>query len=243
MRTEVLTWRGGNATTRRKESFTPRLRLSAFSRRHLIVGCGHFGSRAARQLLGNRPDSKITIVDKKKEAFQKVSDLPVEKAVSDGLSYLERIILDGSPIGYVVPAVPFHLAFEFILLRLRPLRAKRVQLPPLQNLPNSMPGETGDLYASFADFLCPDDCPEPSEFCTVTRKKRSKPLYKILLDLKGPFDSAVIRSRQLGPGVGGYRPDALIEIVETIKKRGASDRPFLISTACRCHGVVSALSI
>ncbi len=240
---EVPTRREGDATTRRKESFTPRLRLSASSPRYLIVGCGHFGSRAARQLLGNRPDSKVTIVDKKEEAFRKVSDLSVEKVASDGLSYLERIILDGSPIGDIVPAVPFHLAFEFILLRLRPLRAKRVQLPPLQNLPNSMPGERGDLYASFADFLCPDDCPEPSEFCTVTRKKRSKPLYKILLDLRGPFDSTVIRSQQLGPGVGGYRPDALMRLIEAIKKRRDSNRPFLVSTACRCHGVTSALSI
>lgn len=210
---------------------------------YLIIGCGRFGSRAVRQLLGQWPNSKITIVDKEEEAFQKVSDLSVEEVPSECLLYLDRTLSGGSSPDYIVPAVPFHLAFEFALLRLKAFGARRRTVPLLPDLPNPMPGKTEDLYASFADFWCPDDCPEPSRYCTVTGKKRPKPLFKVLMDLKGPFDSTVIRSQQLGPGVGGYRPDALISLIETIKKRRASDRPFLISTACRCHGVVSALSI
>ncbi|OGP96901.1 MAG: hypothetical protein A2157_02515 [Deltaproteobacteria bacterium RBG_16_47_11] len=32
---------------------------------YLIVGCGHFGSRAAEMLLKTNPHSKITMVDQK----------------------------------------------------------------------------------------------------------------------------------------------------------------------------------
>ena len=209
----------------------------------LIIGCGHFGSRAARTLLRKHPDSNITIVDKDEKAFQRVFDLPVESAVSDGLSYLDQVLLDGSSTDYIVPAVPYHLAFEFILLRLKSLGAKRAKIPPIEGLPNPMIGKTGDLYTSFADLLCPVDCPEPSPFCSATGEKRPKPLFKILEELKGPFDSMVMRSLQLGPGVGGYRPRVLLSLIETIKRRRGSNRPFLISTACRCHGVVSPLSV
>ena len=210
--------------------------------KYLIIGCGHFGSRAVRILLGKHPHSKITIVDKDKKAFQKVFDLPVERIVSDALPYLDQALLHGSSTGSIIPAIPYHLAFEFILFRLKPLGAKRATIPPLQGLPNPMIGKTGDLYTSLADCLCPEDCPEPSQFCTVTGKKRPKSLFKILGDLKEPLDSRVIRSHQLGPGVGGYQPEVLLTLIETIKKRRGLNRPFLISTACRCHGVTSGLS-
>jgi hypothetical protein len=209
---------------------------------YLIIGCGRFGSRAVQRLLCKHPRSKITVVDKNEEAFQEISNLPAQKVVCDGLLYLDQALSDGSA-DYVIPAVPFHLAFEFILLRLKPFGAKRMTAPHLRGLPNLMLGRTRDLYISFADFLCPEDCPEPLKFCTVTGKERARSLFKILQQLEGPFDSLGIRSHQLGPGVGGYRPGELLDLIETIKKRRNSNRPFLISTACRCHGVISALSI
>ena len=240
---EILTRRREDATIRRTKSSTPRLRFIVSPRRYLIIGCGQFGSRAARTLLGKSPHSKITIVDRDEQALQKVFDLSVEKVLSDGLSYLDRVLLDGPATGYIVPAVPCHLAFEFVLLRLKSLGARKGKILPLHGLPNPMMGKTGDLYTSLADFLCPEDCTEPSQFCTTTRKKRPKPLFKILEEWRGPFDPMVIRSLQLGPGVGGYRPEALLGPIETIKNRRGSNRPFLISTACRCHGVTSALSL
>ena len=209
---------------------------------YLIIGCGHFGSRAARRLLEKNPYSEITVVDKDEKAFERVFDLPVERVVSDALSYLDQFLMDGLSADYIIPAIPYHLAFKLILFRLKPLGAKRAKIPPLQELPNPMIGKTGDLYTSLADFLCPEDCIEPSQFCTATGKKRPKSLFKILGDLKGPFDSRVIRSQQFGPGVGGYQPEVLLTLIETIKKRRGSNRPFLISTACRCHGVTSGLS-
>jgi len=209
---------------------------------YLIIGCGRFGGRAAEKLLQKDPRSKIIVVDRSKKALRKVSHLPVESEACDGTLYLEEFLSKGRRTDYIIPSVPFHLAFEFILYQFKPWGGKRIKVPSLSGLPNPIIGKTGDLYTSLADFLCPDDCPEPSQYCTITKQRRQKPLYGILEDTKGNFESRVIRSRQLSPGVGGYSPETLLGLLENIKKRMEPGRTILVSTSCRCHGVVSALS-
>jgi hypothetical protein len=208
---------------------------------YLIIGAGHFGSRAADQLLKKNAKSKISIVDKKREAIERVSHLRVETVVSDGLDYLDHFLSERQPLDFIIPAIPFHLAFEFILARLKPHGARRGKIPPLSGLPNPVKGKTGDLYTSVADFLCPEDCPGPSPHCTVTRRRREKPLYQILKNLKGPFESKVIISEQLSPGVGGFRLKALLDLLEDVKKLRNSAPLVLVSTASSCHAVTSAL--
>lgn len=211
-------------------------------RSHLIIGCGRFGSRAAKQLFQKNFHSKIIVVDKSKKALQKVSRLPIQTAVSDGIFYLGQFLSEGRKAEYIIPAVPLHLAFEFILAQLKPLGAKREKMPLFSSLPNLMRGKTGDLYTSLSNFLCSEDCPEPAQYCTATGERRERPLYQILKDLKGSFESRVIQSQQLAPGVGGFRPKAIINLLEDIKKKKAPGQTFLISTASRCHGVTSALT-
>jgi len=209
---------------------------------YLIIGCGRFGSRAAEKLFQKDFRSKIIVVDKSKKALQKVSRLPVETIISDGISYLSQFLSEGRKTNYIIPAVPLHLAFEFILSQLKPLGAKRNRIPPISGLPNPVSGKTGDLYTSLANFLCSENCPEPAQYCTLTKKRRSKPLYRILNDLEGAFESRVIRSQQLGPGIGGFRPRALLNLLEDIKRKKNSGRSILVSTASRCHGVTYTLS-
>jgi hypothetical protein len=209
---------------------------------YLIIGCGRFGSRATNKLFQKDPRSKIIVVDESKKALQKVSRLPVETAVCDGIIYLSKFLSEGQKADFIIPAVPFHLAFEFILSQSKPLGGKRRKVPTLSGLPNPMLGKTGDLYTSLANFLCSEDCPEPARYCTATGKRRGKPLHQILKDLKGPFESRVIRSEQLAPGVGGFRPRAMINLLEDIREKKDPCRIILISTASRCHGVTSALS-
>lgn len=209
---------------------------------YLIIGCGRFGSRAAVKLFQKDPRSKIIVVDKSKKALQKISRLPVETVVDDGVSYLDQSFLKVQKIDYIIPAAPLHLAFEFILSQLKPLGAKKNRIPPISGLPNPVIGKTGDLYTSLANFLCSEDCPEPARYCTATGKRREKPLYQILKDLKGSFESRVIRSEQLASGVGGFQPKVLINLLKDIQKKKDSGLTILISTASRCHGVTSTLS-
>jgi len=60
--------------------------------------------------------------------------------------------------------------------------------------------------------------------------------------LSGPFESKVIHSIQLGQGVGGFRLERLLNLLEALKKKKNKKQLILVSTACRCHGVISALS-
>jgi hypothetical protein len=64
-------------------------------------------------------------------------------------------------------------------------------------------------------------------------------MFELLRDIQfPPWESLVIRSHQLGPGVGGYRTQELFDLADRIEKtRG----PILLSTACRCHGVMTGL--
>jgi hypothetical protein len=59
---------------------------------------------------------------------------------------------------------------------------------------------------------------------------------------EGAFESRVIRSQQLRPRIGGFRPKALLDLLEDIKRKKNSVRSILVSTASRCHGVTSALT-
>lgn len=212
-------------------------------RSYVIIGCGHLGGRAVEKLLRKIPDSRIIVVDKKKEASKKISHLPSETVICDGLLYLNKFFSEGRSANYIVPAVPFHLAFEFILSQLKPLGARRKKVPLLSGVPNPMVGKKGDLYTSLANFLCPEDCPEPAQYCTLTKEKRKKPLYKILMDLRGPFESEMIRSHELGPGMGGFRYMDLLDLLRDLTEIKTPGRLIVISTASRWHGVTSAISI
>ena len=159
----------------------------------------------------------------------------------NAISCLDQLLSSHQVFDYIIPAVPFHLAYEYLLFKLKPFGASRGEIPPLAGLPNPAKGKTGDLYTSLADFVCPDDCLEPPRYCTVTRRKRGSPLYRRLMNLSGSFESRVIRSQQLGPGVGGFRLQELLALGEDLQGRRGSGRLILISTACRCHGVTSAL--
>jgi hypothetical protein len=92
---------------------------------------------------------------------------------------------------------------------------------------------------SHADFRCPDDCDEPQDICTITRKKRKQNMYELLGKMHSePFKALNIRSYQLGPGIGGYRTEQLLALMEKVKQ---AKGPILLSTACRCHGVITGL--
>jgi hypothetical protein len=208
---------------------------------YFVIGAGRFGRRAAARLRDQSPASRIVVADRDESALQ---GLPpgIPGLLGDGLSLL-RQSLDEEGVDWIVPAVPFHLAFEFILAEFAPRGARRTAVPDLPGLPHPSRGRAGDLCTSVASFLCPDDCVEPEDRCTVSGEHRSQVLYETLKCVTDSWDSHVIRSHQLGPGVGGIPPECLREVLRTLPLHRLPGRPVLISTACRCHGIVSALTL
>ncbi|MFH1243588.1 MAG: potassium transporter [Pseudomonadota bacterium] len=206
-----------------------------------IIGVGRFGSIAYQRLSKTRKTRRFVLVDPVEENLSRCKGPYSTFEKADGVDFLkENLFTHGNP-DWIIPALPVHLAAEWILARLGPGRLRRVTLPhgiePL--LPNSIRGTDGNIYVSHADFRCPDDCAEPRDICTATGEKRKQNMFEILGDIRFlPYRPLAIRSRQLAPGVGGYRPKELRSLMDQVDKAGGQ---LLLSTACRCHGVITGL--
>jgi len=206
-----------------------------------IIGLGQFGHIAFRRLSETLKGIHFVLVDPVEENLLKCAGPTTTLEISDGVKFLERHLKTGCKPDWIIPSLPVHLAAEWFLLHLGPTRLKRVHLPSeLDRLvPNPIRGSEGNLYVSHADFRCPADCDEPRDICSITRKMRHQNMYDFLLNLSfKPFNSLNIRSYQLGPGIGGYRAEQLLEMKATVEQ---GTGPVLLSTACRCHGVITGL--
>jgi len=207
-----------------------------------IIGLGQFGLHAVRYLSKKNKGIQFVLVDAVEANLMQAAGANRRLERADGVVFLERNLHTDQEPDWIIPALPIHLAAEWCLTKQKPARLGRVPLPaeirPL--LPNPMEAYNGDIYVSHADFRCPGDCAESRDICTVTQKPRKRNMFEVLTDVKMPaFQSLVIRSHQLGPGIGGYRPVMLFELLERVQQAGNN---LLVSTACRCHGVVTGMA-
>ena len=208
-----------------------------------IIGAGRFGRLAADRLTGKIKDLHLVLVDLAAEKLNIAKGLGRTLIQADGAAYLAEHLQkrEAQHPDWIVPAVPIHLAAEWCLLDQGKKNLNRIPIPsdmdPL--LPHPMRVENGNIFVSHADFLCPDDCAEPRDTCTFTGKPRKQNMFELLGDIHfPPWKPLVIRSHQLGAGIGGYRVRELFDLADQMKKaRG----PILLSTACRCHGVITGL--
>jgi len=209
-----------------------------------ILGAGRFGLKAAKVLSRNNKKAELTIIEKSSRICKQIERVGFKTVCMDGIEYLDQNLKSIDYPGWIIPAIPVHVAYEWVRLKIKDsyiLKATPVPKELIMNLPNVFEGKRGEIYMSIADFICPDNCPEPEDICTHTGKPRPFTLYKKLESIKHDnFRSVVVRSRQLSPGVGGYSPEALFHALDVIK---ASNIPVLLSTACRCHGVMHAFRL
>ena len=209
-----------------------------------IIGAGRFGQLAARRICKARPQCAVTLVDPDPPQDQDLNRCQVWRVHADGIRFLFDTLDGHNDPDWIVPAAPVHVAYEWIRSRL----SSRFEIEPLSvpsnmahRLPNPRAGKLGTLYVSNATWICPDDCAEPPECCTVTGEAHPCIVYRELEKFQPDgFQSVVIRSRQLLPGVGGYTPQALFASLEKVRWAAA---PVLLSTACRCHAVLEAFRL
>jgi hypothetical protein len=206
-----------------------------------VLGAGHFGHLAAKRLGRRYPEAKMLVVDRQGQKLERIrNELGVETHEADAVS----LVVMNSPVDsvWLVPAVPVHLAFQWLLVLLDAGgEARPIPVPTSVDalVPNPYRMGGGTLYASFATFLCPDSCDEPAEMCTYTKKPREGNLFEVLSRIMVPgFHVTVLRSLQLAPGVGGYTAGYIRKILEGIR---TSPGAHLIATSCRCHGVIDGL--
>ena len=206
-----------------------------------VLGAGKFGLKAVERVKQMHPEVDLTVIDIIEHPGSMLSAHGVVYVRRDGIEFLDKKLLETGGPDWIIPAIPVHVACEWIKRRLSSIRAvQNMNLPErlADLLPNTLQGTHGELYSSMADFLCPDDCIEPYGICTITNEKRAYRLYDLLSSIQlEPYKTVVVKSRQICAGVGGYRPADLIGTLEDIRRY---DAPILLSTSCKCHAVVSA---
>jgi len=209
-----------------------------------ILGAGRFGLKAAKVLSRKNKKAEVTVIEKNSELCKKIEMYNFKTVCMDGIEYLDKSLKGIDYPDWIISAIPLHVAYEWVRLKIKGSYILKIIPVPegvIMSLPNVFKGKRREIYMSIADFICPDNCPEPDDICTHTGKPRPFSLYKKLESIKYiHFHTVVIRSRQLSPGVGGYSPEALFYALDVIK---VSTIPVLLSTACRCHGVMHAVSV
>lgn len=202
-----------------------------------IIGAGKFGLAAGRHLLGR--GFKVVMVDSDRQSLGQAGRLGCEIEHCDGLEFLSARLWPGSGPDWIVPALPVHLAWEFCRIRAGAGKFAPIHVPDQvrAELPNPMGDRAEELYVSHAKFLCPSNCSEPEDTCTMTGRPRKDDMASLIGGIAvSEFEILVIQSRQLGPGVGGYRPGELFGLLERLNRVRSC---FLLATACKCHGVIS----
>jgi hypothetical protein len=211
---------------------------------YLILGAGKFGRLALGRLAEKDREARFLIIDQQAEALAEARTLVVaaaEMLEGEAIPYLAAHLGTESPWDWLVPMVPEHVAYAWLLTG--PLAGQGwepADVPgDLANLAaSSITGPDGELYLSLARHLCPDDCAEP-HVCPVSGEERQQPLFDKLAETSRPERPVlVVASRQLAPGVGGYSPRELVKLAETVAE---APGPLLVATACCCHGVVHGL--
>jgi hypothetical protein len=212
---------------------------------YLILGAGRFGRLALARLARQDASAGFVMVDNQPRALAAARNGFPDRVTwveSDALAFLKENLGKGGPWDWLIPMVPFHVAFGWLWQG--PLAAggwEILEVPEIvgELCPTAQRGPQGELYLSLAQHLCPDDCQEP-EVCPVSGEDRRVPLYERLAGLPvDGFSWRIIVSRQLAPGVGGYSPRRLTALARDL---AGYQGKVLLATACRCHGVVHALA-
>ncbi len=206
-----------------------------------ILGAGKFGKIAYERLAKKFKKASFIIVDEERESFPKKINPDTRFVVQDVIFFMEKWLPFKEP-DWIVPATPIHVVYLWLLTALKlEGMPKKISIP--SQIDGMLPGvihssEPDTIYASYAKERCPNDCREGT-ICPLTGEKRPRALYRVIKEIKlENFKVEVVQSYQLSPGVGGIRPRQLWQLLANIR---SSSGNFLIATACRCHGVISAL--
>lgn len=173
-------------------------------------------------------------------------DKPGAYFIKGGIETVAKIISEYPGTDRIFPTAPVHVSAGIIAENAGfipdPAGAEEI----IKKLPkNLVTGRNGaEIYCSLnPDKACLKNCPEPP-VCPVTKERRETPLWSMLDELLRESDQRaerpfirVIQSRQYGPGLGYI---AAADIKSAINS-AESHNKLWIATACKCHGVVTAL--
>lgn len=205
-----------------------------------ILGGGKFGRLALESVRSNLPKVEITMIDSRQIETETMG---VTHLCEDGIDWLVENLKRDGVVDMIIPAIPIHMVAEWLKKKRSGVHTIAPASFPdhfLTGLPNLVQNGKSQVYVSHADFLCPDNCGEPELLCSYTGEARGEDMFRLLENLHdADCKPLVIRSYQLFPGVGGIYPGDMWSLLDNAHR--SLDKTLLISTACRCHGVVDCL--
>lgn len=205
----------------------------------LVIGGGRYGERAMRYLIGQGrrfiiidPDPGCRAALAAREAGYSGSTM------HGGIDVALQAFSDYSP-EYIFPTAPVHVAAGLVCRSLGFVESPGEIQDLLAAIPPKLVLYTkgGSVYLSLnRGNTCIPDCPSP-DTCPVTGEERTVPLYNILRRLLP--DAFILESVQLAPGLGALRGSDIAELLD----RASGRKRVTVGTACRCHGVVTVLTL
>jgi hypothetical protein len=234
----------------------------------VIVGGGCYGSFYAGQLRRARERGAATwrrllVVDRDprcRAAELLTGSTGVELVVEDWGDFFDHYLAgaadrSGPPDAIVPSPLMPHLMFDWLLRRARarwPGRDVSPRPVPLgPGTPYDTQGPDGTRYVSFADWLCPTHCIEPST-CPVIRAPRTWEMGDAMAALTHSLNRdhptagpVLFTCRHRVYGVGMFDVTTVLEGDAVVARAGAAEEAVdvLVGTVSACHGAVSLLRV
>ncbi len=208
-----------------------------------VLGFGKIGQMAVKKIkLTNHIHSNFIVIDNNSN-ISKLNGLKI--IYCDAIDWLSSEMSNPRRADWIIPALPLHVFWEFLYKRLMKkytIKSFFISRRIRSKLPNVIITNRGEVCVSYADGLCPINCPEPSNICFKNGEPRPTPMFKLLEQIKLEGIRHIgIQSEQLLPGLGGYSPKSFDLATNLILKYPKGD--FMISTACKCHGIINFIKI
>lgn len=214
----------------------------------LVVGGGKYGSEAVDYLLSK--SKPFVVVDESEECYvlknYKLKRVRVEEIrkidastnyfLKGGISEALKVIEIIKP-EYIFTTAPIHVAAALIKVKYNLKEWNEGINYVLAGIPFKVVisvGRGSAVVSYNRDKTCKLKCEAP-EVCPITKIKKPCPMYE-LLRFAAP-DGIILQSHQLKPGLGALNGKEVLDLLESCKDKDK----IVVGTACKCHGVVTAL--
>lgn len=196
----------------------------------IVVGGGKFGLKAVQFLLAKKRD--FVVLDPREDC--EVAKAFRENFIKAKAEELPKFVEELKP-EWIFPTAPVHVLAEAIKHRFKPWNEKVDEI--LAGIPIKVVVSVGkgSIVVSYnRDELCVDNCSSP-EVCPVTKVKRPCPMFELIKF--ACREAKVVVSHQLAPGIGAMKGEDFLEVLREAERA----EKIVVATACKCHGVITAL--
>ncbi|AGK61094.1 hypothetical protein Asulf_01093 [Archaeoglobus sulfaticallidus PM70-1] len=201
----------------------------------VVYGGGRYGSDAVEYLISEK--KQFIVIDENPNCLANTKfKLEQGRFVQGGIKELMDI-LERFEVERLFPTAPIHLSAAILMEKLE----LEVWFEGINRVLSGIPAKIivssgkGSVVVSYnRDKLCKRNCESP-DICPVTGILKPCPMYRLLsfaID-----DGFVVKSHQVKPGLGALNGKEIHEMLEWAEDRDE----IVVATACRCHGVVTAL--